>query len=470
VLLTQPTSLPASTASELARLGVSEVRVLGGSGAVSDSVVNSLVSSYTVTRVAGADRFATAAEISKSQFSPGVAVAYVATGLNFPDALAGTPPAAVGGPILLVQKSSIPGPTSSELARLGPSTIKILGGTGVVDSSVQSALGAFASTVERLAGSDRFSTAAAISKDTFSPGVGTIYVATGENFPDALAGGAAAGMGGGPILLVQQNSLPSATAAEIARLTGQPCPTLRSFGDGTWIVGTEVQPDTYRNSDSSGGCFWARLSGFGGTLAETITNDFTSEISIVTIEPTDVGFQTDRCGTWSNDLSPRTSSPTADFGGGHFQVGSEIASGRWRNSDSSGGCFWERLSGFRGELGDTITNEFSSVIEIVDIASSDSGFHSERCGTWSRDLTPRTSSPSEPFTGGHFLVGSEVAAGTWRNDDSSGGCFWERLSGFSGELGDTIANNFSTSIQTVTISDTDTGFFSDRCGSWTKIG
>ncbi|MDQ2673334.1 MAG: cell wall-binding repeat-containing protein, partial [Chloroflexota bacterium] len=72
--------------------------------------------------------------------------------------------------------------------------------------------------VQRLAGADRYATAAAISKASFSPGVPVAYVATGGNFPDALAAGAAAVRHGGPVLLVSSSSVPGATASELARL------------------------------------------------------------------------------------------------------------------------------------------------------------------------------------------------------------------------------------------------------------
>jgi hypothetical protein len=163
-----------------------------------------------------------------------------------------------------------------------------------------------------------------------------------------------------------------------------PPPATQSFGNGIWTVPGEVAPGTYRNSDSSGACYWARLSGFSGELADVIANEFTYEIDIVTIEAGDAGFESERCGTWSTDLSARTSSPTATFGGGTFLVGTEVAADTWRNSDSSEGCYWERLSGFSGELGDIITNAFTYDLQTVTLASSDVGFSSEGCGTWSR--------------------------------------------------------------------------------------
>ena len=91
--------------------------------------------------MAGPDRFATAAAISASEFGTGVPVAYVATGMNFPDALAGGPVAAInGGPILLVTKDTIPDATATELTRLAPQEIVILGGTGVVSIGLEAQL------------------------------------------------------------------------------------------------------------------------------------------------------------------------------------------------------------------------------------------------------------------------------------------------------------------------------------------
>ena len=89
-----------------------------------------------MSRLAGADRYATAVEISKSAFASATG-AYLAVGSNFPDALAGGPVAALNGePILLVLEDSIPTSTSDELERLGANSISVLGGSGVIDDVV----------------------------------------------------------------------------------------------------------------------------------------------------------------------------------------------------------------------------------------------------------------------------------------------------------------------------------------------
>jgi len=222
VLLTSPTSLPSTVRNELTRLNPRKIVILGGSGAVSDTVKSQLAAytSGSVTRLWGSNRYATAVEISKAHFTPGVPVVYVATGENFPDALAGAPVAALaGGPVLLTTPTSLPSVTRSELSRLKPGKIVILGGSGAVSDTVKSQLAAYTSgSVTRLWGSNRYATAVAISKSHFSPGVPVAYIATGENFPDALAGGPLAARAGGPVLLATPTSLPSATRTELARL------------------------------------------------------------------------------------------------------------------------------------------------------------------------------------------------------------------------------------------------------------
>jgi len=172
-------------------------------------------------RLAGPDRYATAASISAAGFAPGVPVAYVATGENFPDALAGGPAAArAGGPILLVTSSRIPAATANELSRLRPGRIVVLGGPGAVSEGVRAALAPYATsgTADRISGADRYATAAAVSAASFPRGVEVAYIATGRNFPDALAGGVAAARAGGPVLLVAPDAIPQATANELASL------------------------------------------------------------------------------------------------------------------------------------------------------------------------------------------------------------------------------------------------------------
>jgi putative cell wall-binding protein len=175
-----------------------------------------------VVRYAGADRYMTAATISRASGVPTGGTVYVATGANFADALgAGPAAAAANGSVLLVQPRAIPPATAAELERLAPARIVIAGGTGVVSSAVEATLRAYAGTVVRQAGVDRYATAAAISAASFGSGVPVAFVATGESYPDALSGGAAAAMLGGPMLLTRRDALAQSTADELRRLAPQ---------------------------------------------------------------------------------------------------------------------------------------------------------------------------------------------------------------------------------------------------------
>jgi putative cell wall-binding protein len=243
ILLVQPSSIPEATKTELTRLKPGKIIVAGGTGVVSDDVLNQLAADPNppngVERQSGGDRYATAAGVSSNTFAPGVPVAYVATGQNFPDALAAAAAAgSLGGPVLLVTKTSIPEATATELDRLKPGRIVVAGGTGVVSSGVLAALDGYTGgAVERQSGANRYATAANISSRAFAPGVPVVYIATGLNFPDALAAAAAAGGLGGPVLLVGSTTIPSDTAAELNRLK----PARIVVAGGTGVVSDGVQ-------------------------------------------------------------------------------------------------------------------------------------------------------------------------------------------------------------------------------------
>lgn len=221
VLLVSRDEVPPSTRQRLVDLKPKQIVVLGGPAAVSDAVLAELdgLASGGASRVAGADRFATAAAISAATFQPLGPVAYIATGASFPDALAGAAAGAEqGGPVLLVERDAIPSATSNELRRLVPRAIVILGGTGAVSAAVENELKTYSLQVTRAAGADRYASAVAVSKATFPTGAPVAYVATGLNFPDALAGGPVAAAAGAPLLLVPGACLPASVTAELERL------------------------------------------------------------------------------------------------------------------------------------------------------------------------------------------------------------------------------------------------------------
>ena len=181
---------------------------------------DALAASFATVRLAGADRYATAAAIADDAFQPGIDVAYIATGTAFPDALAG---AAVAGakhaPVLLVQPNGVPASTAAAIARLKPNRIVVVGGPSSVSDAVVTSLGAMVpGGVVRFAGLDRYQTAATLSGGTFPDGAATAYVASGTGFADAISAAPAAARDGGPVLLTRALTLPDATARELTRL------------------------------------------------------------------------------------------------------------------------------------------------------------------------------------------------------------------------------------------------------------
>jgi len=180
--------------------GLKKIFVFGGEKAVPDAFVASLKKIALVERIAGDDRYETAAKTA-ARFFPTANAAFIVTGADFPDALAAAVAAGdIGAPVLLVGSDFAASAAAADvLATLKPTNIYIAGGEKVVSAEVAKSLSQFGK-VERVSGDNRYETAAAIAAKFF-PSVDTAFIATGFNFPDALAGAAAGAQLGVPVLL-----------------------------------------------------------------------------------------------------------------------------------------------------------------------------------------------------------------------------------------------------------------------------
>lgn len=156
----------------------------------------------------------------------------------------------------------------------------------------------------------------------------------------------------------------------------------------------------------------------------------------------------------------------AHFGDGTFQVGKDIQAGTYRTRVGSSGCYYARLKGFGGSVDDIIANDNTDAPAVVTISSSDKGFQSQGCGTWTKNLSQITKSKTS-FGDGIYIVGTDITAGTYKNKGSEG-CYYARLKGFGGTVSNIIANNNVDAAAIVTISKSDKGFQSSGCGTWTK--
>jgi putative cell wall-binding protein len=202
LLFVQGASLPTITHNEISRvLGAhGTVYLIGSTSAIPTSVETTLQSlGYSTDRIGGTDRYATA--IAVANVLGGRSTVFLATGINFPDALSAGPAAAhMGGVVLLTDGSSMPSITRSYLnAHVG--TVYAVGGPAAAADGAAT----------RIVGADRMSTAAAVASTFFTAPL-SVGVASGATFADAMSGGAYLARLGGPILLTYPTSVPTSTS------------------------------------------------------------------------------------------------------------------------------------------------------------------------------------------------------------------------------------------------------------------
>jgi len=185
------------------------------------------IAALATTRLNGADRYATAAEISAEEFAGPVGAVVIASGQNWPDGLSASVLAKTGGgPLLLTRQNALPTVTRDELLRLAPSRIFIIGGTSAISTAVEDTLKSLqyprAVAIERIGGVDRYETAGNVANRVVSlrggTAVDTVVISSGHNYPDALSVAPLAASAGWPILLTAPDGLPAGTSAALASL------------------------------------------------------------------------------------------------------------------------------------------------------------------------------------------------------------------------------------------------------------
>ncbi|MBA4536370.1 cell wall-binding repeat-containing protein [Bacillus aquiflavi] len=171
------------------------------------------ISRSKVSRLSGTDRFETAAAISQNGWETSDVIVLARSGdYQYADALAGAPLAhKYDAPLLLTATDQLPATIEAEIDRLQAKTVYILGGDGAVSSTVEKALKDKGLTVQRLAGENRFETAAKIANEVAASGVKEAVVVDAYNFPDALSAASYAAKRGMPILLTSTTILPDET-------------------------------------------------------------------------------------------------------------------------------------------------------------------------------------------------------------------------------------------------------------------
>ncbi|NUR28950.1 MAG: hypothetical protein HOV83_24425 [Catenulispora sp.] len=257
LFMTGTTELDSRVKDELVRIlpHGATVYVLGGTRALStqiDTEVSAL--GFKTVRVAGDgaayadDRYGTAQAIADTitgwQYVSGSKVplsapnsVFVATGDNYPDALAAGAAAAADptgtGVVMLSSGNSLLPWTRDYLAKLDPKKTHVYTVGGQATAAVAKSFPAWKDLTTPLAGADRFETAFKVATSpVFGSGVHEIGIATAANWPDALSGGALIGLQHGPLLLSDKNGL---SAQELTVLKTQGLGGIAVFG-GTSVV------------------------------------------------------------------------------------------------------------------------------------------------------------------------------------------------------------------------------------------
>lgn len=183
------------------------VYILGGTAVVSSAMENKVISSgfAKITRLGGTDRYETSVKIADQLMVKSGTPLVLAYGENYPDALSISSIAAeMQYPILLVQKDGLSDAVKQEIAKMKPSKVYIIGGEGVISTAVANQVAQITSpdktNIVRIAGEDRYETSLAVAK-YFNLSGQSVCVATGDNFPDALAGSVYAANHNAPIIL-----------------------------------------------------------------------------------------------------------------------------------------------------------------------------------------------------------------------------------------------------------------------------
>ncbi|QHC65820.1 peptidoglycan DD-metalloendopeptidase family protein [Rathayibacter sp. VKM Ac-2759] len=220
LLLVDRDSMSRAVKDELTRLKPGKIVVVGSGLSVSDTLLSELrdyAGSGGIERIGGVDRYDTADKIVTYAFSSGSSRAWVATGEKFPDALSASAAAgSVDAPVLLVNGglSAVTTQTRQLVTELGVTSLTIAGSALSISEGIKESLPA-AST--RIGGTDRYDTSEKLNKAAFTA-ADTVYFATGENFPDALAGATAAGYTGSPLFAVHPDCVPQEVLDDITDL------------------------------------------------------------------------------------------------------------------------------------------------------------------------------------------------------------------------------------------------------------
>lgn len=220
ILLTLPDRLPAAVGDEIERLGADRVVIVGGRAAVSEDVARAVAATAgrpQVQRIAGPDRYGTAAEVARAAGPSTTGEVVVASGAGYADGVSAGALAAIPDrvPTLLTTPDRLHPGAQEALHDLDATTVLVVGGAVAVAPQVDDELRRAGFEVTRLAGDDRYATSAVVAAravDRLGDRLRGAVLATGADFPDALAAAALAARTSAVLALVPRDDLGAAPA------------------------------------------------------------------------------------------------------------------------------------------------------------------------------------------------------------------------------------------------------------------
>ncbi|MDP9023319.1 MAG: cell wall-binding repeat-containing protein [Actinomycetota bacterium] len=213
-----PDVVPQVVADEIGRLGATRAVLVGTPERLSSDAERELVeeaglAAAHLRRIAGSDPFEVAGNVAREvlQGASGPVSPLLALGSHsdpnrsWPDALAGSVVAARQGvPVLLTREDRLPDATRQLLARADVSEVRIVGGHVAIDPAVEDEVRVLGHATRRVFGPTRHETSLRLAEELLGAGTASaaeVYVATGGNFPDAVAAGPAVARTGHVLVL-----------------------------------------------------------------------------------------------------------------------------------------------------------------------------------------------------------------------------------------------------------------------------
>jgi hypothetical protein len=159
-------------------------------------------------------------------------------------------------------------------------------------------------------------------------------------------------------------------------------PAPQSFGDGTHIVGVDIQAGRYEALEPGADCSWQRLSGFSSEYRDVLADGNPRYRTIVDVLADDAAMVTSGCGVWTG-FQP-FDEPLTEFGPGTWAIGEQILPGTY-SAPGGAGCFWATVTGFDGSQ-----TSISAIARpepgpvVVTLTTDNTGIVSDNCGNFSQ--------------------------------------------------------------------------------------